>query len=182
MLTSMRAGYLLVTLVLGCGRVGFEPAIDERGAPGDGGMGGSDVPPGDGGPADALTDAPQVACADIQLGSAVGTGVAIGTTVGAGDDHALCLGDMSPDLSYGWVAPTTGMFRIDTCSSGGGWDSSLHVVSGTCTGPQVACEDDGCGVHEMVTITATAGDAFVIWLDGFAGLESGPYVLSITAL
>ena len=61
-----------------------------------------------------MTDAPPpvIACADMNLGSALGASVASGSTSGAGNDYTACSGD-GPELTFGWFAPATGMFRIE---------------------------------------------------------------------
>jgi hypothetical protein len=118
-------------------------------------------------------------CADHYLGSAVGASVARGTTRGAGDDSSRCLGESAADLSFGWVAPNSGSYRIETCRSR--FDTVLTVLEGSCDGPQRACADDGCGVSSRLTLSdVAAGDAFVIIVDGLR--EEGEFELSIVEL
>lgn len=171
---------MIAGLALGCGRVGFDP-LGTPGNPADGAVVSDSVTS----TSDAVPfDAPVAACADRDLGSDVGE-VASGSTAGQGDDYSMCAGGASPDVTYSWVAPATGTFRIDLCSSPDLlFDSSLLVLTDSCTGTQVACNDDSCGnsFHASVSVTATAGALYVIVVDGSGGSEQGQYVLSITQL
>jgi hypothetical protein len=175
-----------LVLVAACGRIGFDPT----GPAGDSSA--SDAPLGDGaagdGTADSATDAPVdtmvASCADMDLGSALGPSVASGNTGSTGDDYNACAGGGSPDLSFRWVAPATATFRIDLCGSNIVWDSALTVRSASCTGAQLACDDDSCmtSLHARINLSATAGSTYIIIVDGSGGGESGTYQLAIAQL
>ena len=172
----MRRWCVAALLVVGCGRISFDPV----GASMDG-----DAPPGDGLVAgDALTgDASSVGCADNDIGSTLGPNVASGTTTGQGDDYSGCSGDAS-DLTFGWVAPATATFRIDLCASPSGFDSVLSVLNGSCTGTELACDDDSCGGigPSRLTVDLVAGQAVVIVVDGDFSGDTGTYQLAIMQL
>lgn len=174
----------VVVLIAACGRIGFDSLGDgmHRDA---NRLDGSGALAGDGG----LFDAPAmtIACADQNLGSAVGPDVASGSTSGRPNQYTGCSGDGS-DIAYGWFAPASGMFRIDLCASAPGYDTALAVLQDSCTGPQLACNDDGpgnCGgapdLASALTINATAGSGYVIVIDGQAP-GGGNYQLAITQM
>jgi hypothetical protein len=120
-----------------------------------------------------------LACADEFLGSRLGLRVATGSTSGRGDDYSRCLGASAPDVAFGWVAPSDGSYRIETCGSR--FDTVLTVLEGSCDGEQRACADDGCGVSSRLSLAGVAaGDAFVIVVDGLA--EDGEFELAIIEL
>jgi hypothetical protein len=157
-------------VVAACGRIGFELPSDLAG---DGGG------PGDDGGAIA-----KIACADVNLGSALGSSVAIGSTTGSGNDSRSCGGDGN-DVSFGWFAPASGQYVIDLCDSEQTWDSVLTIRDGSCTGPQLACGDDECSglsAQPRVTLNLMAGQGIVIVVDSaFQGLD-GLYQLAITKM
>jgi hypothetical protein len=132
-------------------------------------------------PPDAFVplDASPAACANHDLGSSLGA-VATDTTVGHMDTYMSCNGKGSPDVSYAWKAPATANFTMDLCSSATSFDSVLYVRDGTCTGAELACDDDGCGASLLsrLRINLTAGQLVIIIVDGFG--DSGAYTLTIT--
>lgn len=123
-------------------------------------------------------------CPDADLGSRVGPSVAMGTTTGRPNSLTATCGGManSPDIAYSWRAPSSGRFVIDTIGSD--YDTVLYVKNASCTGPELACNDDtsGLGLRSRVTIDVMAGQSVVIVVDGFGGGSSGSYVLNITAV
>lgn len=173
----MRLAIPLMLFAAGCGRLGFD-AMPRDGSLGDGSV--SDGVGDQGDASDAATDAMPLACADVFLGSAVGS-VHTASTASTGNDYTICSGGNASDTSLHWIAPATASFRIDLCSSTNiTWDSTLLVLGDSCTGPQLACDDDTCltSLHARVTIAATQGRSYVIVVDGSAG-DTGTYTLSI---
>jgi len=119
-------------------------------------------------------------CPDAGLGGMTGDAVATGSTVGrANSQTASCAASArSPDIAYSWTAPTTGRWTIDTIGSD--FDTALHVRSGSCTGAELACDDDsGPSTQSMVRLGLMAGQTVVIIVDGWGASSSGNYVLNI---
>lgn len=134
------------------------------------------VPPSDGG-----------ACTPANLGSALGGGVARGTTVGRSSAHtppASCTSQptaVSPDALFTWTAPFGGTFVFDTVGSS--FDTMLTARSGSCSGPALDCNDDivsGTNTASRLTLALSAGQTLLLALEGF-GTESGAFVLNVTA-
>ncbi|MGE3636021.1 MAG: putative metal-binding motif-containing protein, partial [Sandaracinaceae bacterium] len=105
----------------------------------------------------AMSPACLPTCPDIDLGSMSGGIVSSGTTVGADDDFTPTCGPAgtAPDLTFTWVAPTTGTFVVTTVGSG--FDTILSRRA-SCTGPTLACNDDAGGGSSgsVLTFFATA--------------------------
>lgn len=162
---SVRLAFCLV-VVAACGRVGFELA------------------PGAGDARDPGLDgaASAIACADRNLGSAIGPAVATGSTSGMGNDYRSCGGDGN-DVTFGWIAPAAGRYVIDLCGSVDLWDSVLSVRDGGCNGAQLACSDDACGnlagLQGRVMVTLAAGQGIVIVVDSAFPMDDGMYQLAI---
>jgi hypothetical protein len=165
----MQRWSLALLMVAGCGRFGFGHA--------------NDAAPVDDGSRDTGPTPGAIACADLQLGSALGSAVASGTTVGKGNRYGICDGD-GPDVTFGWSAPATATYRIDLCSSPNPFDSTLSVRNGSCAGEVLACndDDDDCGDSGAsgVTVSLTVGQSVVITVDGFFDDDEGDYQLAIT--
>jgi hypothetical protein len=119
-------------------------------------------------------------CAGGDLGSAVGTGVASGTTAGAGADlDGTCGGRLAPDVALSWTAPSDGRYRFDTFGSS--FDTLLVLRDGPCGGPELACNDDASGLQSAVEAELAAGQPVTIVVDGF-GAEAGAWTLSVERL
>jgi len=103
------------------------------------------------------------------------SGSTLGATKEAGElDHAGVGGEAS--IWYRWTAPATALARFDTCGSG--FDTLLAVYAESATGPltPVASNDNsrcpsGVPTRSRVTFTATAGDVYLIALDGAGGAQ-----------
>ena len=146
---------------------------------GGGGGGGGDGGAGDGG------IMPTIGCVDENLGSALGANVAAGSTAGRGNQFSACSGDGN-DVTFGWFAPATASYRIDLCASEEMFDTVLYVRDASCTGAQLACNDDACGgpagLASRVTVALTAGQGIVIIVDELFPTGGGNYQLAITQL
>jgi hypothetical protein len=113
----------------------------------------------------------------ISVGSG---GTFSGTTCGASNTYtATCgAGAGSPDVTYRLDIASPSDVVIDT--SGTSWDTVLHLHSGSCTGTETACDDDGgSGAASRIATTLTAGTYYII-VDGFSTSSAGPYSLSVT--
>ncbi len=176
----MRSQLALLALA-SCGRFGFDGG-DARPAKGSGSF--PDAPyfdaAGTFAPDSPLPpDGGAASCANFDLGSSLGA-VATGNTTGNPDHNHACFGLGSPDVYYAWTAPATARFTIDTCSGPNqDLDTSLVVLDGSCTGTQLACDDDGCGSWLSRThVDLTAGQLVIIIVDGVG--DMGKYTLTIT--
>jgi hypothetical protein len=126
------------------------------------------------------TWAPPPVCGfDFNLGSLTGGGLGVGDTCGAVNDcdGASCgAGQASEDHAYAWTAPSTGSYIADTVGSS--FDTALTIQTTGCS--ELACNDDSGGtVQSSVTFSATAGDQFLIVVDGYSTYNCGPYVLNV---
>ncbi len=89
--------------------------------------------------------------------------VVTGSTVGADDDHPECGGRGSGDLSYGFVAPTDGVYRAHLDGQG-----QVSVLD-DCAAPQeVTCGGD-------LELDLVSGQAVVFVVDG----GGGPFTLTV---
>lgn len=164
----MQTWWMLLTChLVACGRAGFDPIE----APDAAGLVASSSDDDD-------------ACADVDLGSALGE-VASGTTAGGRDRSRACGGDGN-EVAHRWTAPSTGRFRIDTCKSDPLWDASLYVLDGACTGDLLACGEHTCdnltGFHAVVLLDAVEDQQVVIVVDAAAPTWDGAYRLAIQKL
>jgi hypothetical protein len=118
---------------------------------------------------------PDYTCADGDLGSAVGAAVAMGTTVGGGDDFdPACAAGNAADVQYQWTAPADGSYTFDTVGST--YDTILTVRT-HCTGVDLGCNDDTMMLLSEVTVNLVAGQSVLIVIDGYNA--TGNYVLNI---
>jgi hypothetical protein len=105
-----------------------------------------------------------------------------GSTVGAPNllGGASCGGggNSAPEASFRFTAPASGSYQIGTLGSA--FDTVLYVRDGTCSGAQLACNDDANGtVQSLVSVPLSAGQSVVIVVDGY-GTGSGAFTLTIS--
>jgi hypothetical protein len=114
-------------------------------------------------------------------------GILAGATGGASTLAGTCGSTTtSPERVFRWVPAVSGSATLQTCGTGTGFDTVLYVRSASCTGPQLACNDDApCAIGgstlnlgSRITLTVTAGQAYYIVVDGYSG-RSGPFTLSV---
>src|SRR5262249_51489566 len=113
-------------------------------------------------------------------------GTFTGTTSGTGSLAGSCgSSSPSPERVYLWTPAASGTAIIQTCGTGTNFDSVLYVRGGSCTGTEMACNDDACTIAggtshgSRVTPVVTAGQPVAIVVDGFRG-QAGTYSLSVT--
>jgi len=85
------------------------------------------------------------------------------------------------DATFLYTAPADGSYAIST--DGSSFDTILYVRLGTCTGNELACNDDidpGVNARSAVNLILSAGQTILIVVDGFAD-EAGDFKLSIVA-
>ena len=122
-------------------------------------------------------------CPTTDLGSSLPVSVS-GSTAGAANlaGGASCGGyggSNAPDASFLYTAPVSGSYTIDT--AGSAFDTVLYVRSTTCSGAELACNDDSGGTRQSrVTLTLAAGQRIVIVVDGY-GAASGSFNLHINS-
>jgi hypothetical protein len=127
----------------------------------------------------ALTITEQILmCPDADLGSALPL-THMGNTTGEPNEvDGSCTGGAGPDVGLTWTAPSNGMFVLDTFGSA--FDTVLTVYDGaTCSGTELACNDDEGGAQSEVTLALSAGQTITIVVDGYGGAASGDFVLHI---
>ena len=140
------------------------------------GQGGSGVTAGTGpgAAADAGPDAAQPepepelpSCAD-QLLPASGTALAT-TTAAPGRVTLSCGPGNSDDVSFYWVAPADGYYSFDTFGSS--FDTALGLLSPSCDGSELECNDDATGAAPSSEIVRqlSAGEGLIIAVDGKSG-------------
>ncbi len=121
---------------------------------------------------------PLPACAEADLGSAVGSPVATGSTVGEDEDLTQSCGGGGVDYVLRFIAPAAATFQFDMVGSGYDTVLSLHDV---CGGVAVACNDDFFGLQSSVSYAMAAGQEVLIAVSGYAG-NTGNWTLNITQL
>jgi hypothetical protein len=121
---------------------------------------------------------PLPACAEQDLGVALGNPVAMGTTVGQDEDLTQNCGAGGVDYVLRFIAPAAATFQFDTVGSGYDTVLSLHDM---CGGAAVTCNDDFVGLQSQVTLAMAAGQQILIAVSGFAG-ATGNWVLNINQL
>ncbi len=117
-------------------------------------------------------------CVVADLGDALGAPVTVSETFGAADDFASSCGNFDvPDSAFFWTAPNDGCFRFDT--RGSPMDTVL-MLEGSCSGPELACDDDGGGdVSSLIETELGQGESVFIVVEGFNPGEEGPFQLNI---
>lgn len=90
--------------------------------------------------------------------------------------------EISPERAHAWIAPTPGTYIIDTV--GTEHDTILYVRN-DCMGAITVCNDDidtmGGMYQSRVMVTATtAGQQFIITVDGYSAQSSGPFTVNVT--
>src|SRR6185369_15075191 len=124
-------------------------------------------------------------CANTTVIPAEG-GTLTGTTSGASTLAGSCgTSGVSPEKVFRWTAPRTGTATLRTCGNSTNYDSVLYVRQGTCTGSEVACNDDTCDVNGLthkgsrLSVAVTAGRTYYVTVDGYNGAR-GNYALAVS--
>ena len=100
------------------------------------------------------------------------------TTGGTNNFSSSCSGSSAPEDVYLWTASASGTYDITTCNAITDYDTVLYYHDQSCA--YVTCNDDttGCGLESKITINATAGEYYWIFVDGFS-TSNGGYQLDI---
>lgn len=152
-----------------------EGATDSGGSAGNGataGSGGANTGPGEGGSSGEGSGEADWSCVEQDL-----EGTVTGTTADAVNDFAASCGrGNSPDVAYRFVAPATGYYSFDTLGSS--FDTVLSLFS-SCTGRQLACNQDISGVPQSEVVASLEKDQEVlVVVDGSSG-DQGEYSLKV---
>jgi hypothetical protein len=115
-------------------------------------------------------------------------GTFTGTTSGASALTGTCgTSGVSPERVFRWTAPRSGTATLRTCGTSTNYDTVVYVRQGTCTGSEVACNDDtpGCAVADgstyhgsTINLSAVSGTTYFIVVDGYNG-RSGNFGLTV---
>ena len=128
-------------------------------------------------PRDVPVDAPR--CEVTDVGSALGDGVASGSTAAAPNlRRGTCGGEAGPEVVLRWTAPRAGTFTFTT--AGSDFDTLLYLRA-SCDGPDAVCNDDvvsGVVRSSTATVTLDAGEPVFVIIDGWED-SAGNYVLNI---
>ena len=80
-----------------------------------------------------------------------------------------CAAGTGGDLWFTFTAVTTGNLTVTTCGSG--YDTALEAFTGPCANLiSVGCNDDTCGLHSELVISAVAGTQYFVRVGGFQAL------------
>ncbi len=89
-------------------------------------------------------------------------------------------GNEAPDRSFLYSPSETGFYRIDTIGSE--FDTVLSVREASCSGAELACDDDRPGsLQSELLIQLEDDESYIIVVDGF-GRSSGAFALNITRI
>ena len=92
----------------------------------------------------------------------------------ANTTDGTCGGESARERSYTWVAPFTGFVTV---AVSGNWDQVLYIRSGSSSGSQIACVDQGSS-SETTSFNAIQGTTYVIFVDGYQ-TQSGTFTLLV---
>ena len=120
-----------------------------------------------------------VECADATVIGPDG-GVIDGTTVGGTAALASSCGNdvFAPERIFRWTPGTSHVATIQTCGGTTNYRTTLYVREGTCLGPDLACNQRGCGEQSRITMPVVAGTTYYIVVDGFLA-DAGDFTLTV---
>jgi cysteine-rich repeat protein len=106
-----------------------------------------------------------------------GGGTFMGMTSGSSTLTGSCGGGSAPERAYEWTPAVSGTWTLSLCGSA--YDTVLYVRDASCT-TDLACDDDSlCGTPSRIDFAATAGQTYVIVVDGYAA-NHGSYTLTVS--
>ncbi len=102
-------------------------------------------------------------------------------TSNATDSSWSPCGGMGRDVFWAWTAQATANVTLSTC--GASFDTVLAVYNGGgCpTGGAITCNDDSCNFQSSVSISAVAGQTYLVQVGSWNGNASGSGNLDISA-
>jgi hypothetical protein len=164
-------GASFVVLWAGCGHLeAFEPPDEHRG------LTHLDDPEGDEG--DAPAD--PFACVDDELGAELPLHLERWTDGEGNDVSPSCAeDDRGEDYVVSWIAPARGEYVFDL--AGSAYDTTL-VVADSCSGAELACDDDWLpGDLSQVVVDLVRDQRVIVMVDGRRN-QAGDFVLNIEPL
>jgi hypothetical protein len=102
-----------------------------------------------------------------------------GNTCGLVDDYfaLFCGGIGSPDSVYEYTPVSNITVNISLCGSS--YDTLLHVYENNCSGIEMVCNDDYCGLGSRLDgVSLTSGNTYYIVVDGASG-GCGDYTIYV---
>jgi hypothetical protein len=135
------------------------------------------------GPTDVTPTPVPSGCPEIELASASSIFVSE-TTAGrensAGGASCGDGGNQAPDVTFSYTPPASAFYQIET--TGSSFDTILYVRRATCSGLELACnDDDGTSSQSKLVTFLAADEPVVIAVDGFGG-ASGSVRLQVNAV
>jgi hypothetical protein len=131
----------------------------------------ADAGPIDGAPLDSGAEAeaapPALPCpASVAL--PLGKPIATGSTVNRSDTtRGTCVSGIGNDIAFDWVAPYSDWYSINT--TGSTFDTVLYLRDGTCSGTELACNDNANGgAQSEILYQFTENQRVAIYVDGRA--------------
>jgi hypothetical protein len=108
-------------------------------------------------------------------------GVFAGTTVGgsAALSSSCGLDVFAPERVFRWTPGVSHIATIETCGGTTDYRTTLYVREGSCLGPELACNQRGCGEHSRLTLPVVAGTTYYIIVDGFLA-DAGNFTLRVS--
>jgi hypothetical protein len=138
--------------------------------------------------ATASCDPNEICSFDCKCGPCASTvipaqgGTFVGSTSGGSNMSGSCGSgtDVAPEVIFQWTPATTGQATIDLCGGGTDYDSVVYLRQGSCSGPEVDCDDDSsCGLSSQLFPNVTAGTTYFIVVDGYGG-DFGNFTMTVT--
>ncbi len=114
-------------------------------------------------------------CPDAVIGAPT---TIYGSTYGQDANYDVsCNPYPAPTYTVLFAPDTADMYTIDTYGSD--YDTVLAVLQGSCSGAEIACNDDaGPYVQSLVNVSLAAGEPITILVSGYYG-DSGNFVLNV---
>ena len=109
-------------------------------------------------------------CPDVELHRELGSYLAEGERQFLGKRSRGACGGDGDEAHFGWEAPAAGSYRFDARASAPG--TVLHVRSGTCTGDELGCSQEG-----VLELDLAEGERVIVAVDGEN--ESAPFAFGI---
>ena len=103
-------------------------------------------------------------------------GVFAGVTAGP-STLTGCASSLGAERAYEWTPAVSGLATISTCGGTTNYDTVLSVRNVGCTSV-LACNDDACALASSLQVTVTAGQTYIIVVDGYSG--NGNYTLTVS--